>query len=210
MMKQFVLVLAVLVIFGVLLPWYKGFDFLDPVMIVAYCSLGLLFVAPASAEAFGPAQPLTNSSDAVRRMGAVLAYGWGVSVLILFTGIATVNVTHWHGSILSPPAALLTASLLFSFTACVTVIGLCAILSRKLSPASVKGMIRAVFLVVLVAIAFGRRFLGTEAQSSIDARMTTEGITQFAFIASAIMACTGAGLVAAAALSAQPKGVERS
>jgi hypothetical protein len=205
MMKQFILVLAVLVTFGVLLPWYKGFDFLDPVMIVAYCCLGLLFVAPASAEAFATTQPISGPADALRRMGAVLAYGWGVTVLILITGIATVNVTHWHGSILSPPATLLMASLLFSLTACVAVIGLCALLARRLSAASVKGMIRLIFLVVLVLLAFGKRFLGEQSQNAIDSRMTTEGITHYAFIASALCACGGAGLVAAAAFGAPGK-----
>jgi hypothetical protein len=203
MMKQTVLVLAVLVTFGILLPWYKGFDFLDPVMIVAYCCLGLLFVAPASAEAFATTQQISGAADALRRMGAVLAYGWGVTVLILTAGIVTVNVTHWHGSILSPPAALLAGSLLFSLTACLAVIGVCALLSRRLTAASVKGIIRAAFLVVLASLAFGKRFLGQESQNAIESRMTTEGITHFAFLASVILACAGAGLAAMVASAAR-------
>jgi hypothetical protein len=192
------LVLAVLLTFGILLPWYKGFDFLDPVMIMAYCCLGLLFVAPASAEAFATTHQFSGPADVLRRMGAVLAYGWGVTIVILGAGIATVNFTHWHGSILSPSATLLAAAVVFSFTACVAVIGVCALLSRKLTAASVKGIIRAVFLVVLALLAFGKRFLGQQSQNAIDSRMTTEGITHFAFLASAILACGGAGLVAAA------------
>lgn len=39
--------------FGVFVPWYKGFGFfLDPVTILMYSCMALLFVAPASAEAF--------------------------------------------------------------------------------------------------------------------------------------------------------------
>jgi len=203
------LVLAVLLTFGILLPWYKGLEFLDPVMILAYCCLGLLFVAPASAEAFATTHQFSIPADVLKRMGAMLAYGWGVTILILAAGIATVNATHWHGSILSPPATLLAASLLFSLTACGAVIGLCALLSRKLTAASVKGIIRAVFLVVLALLAFGRRFLGQQSQNAIDSQMTTEGITHFAFLASAILACGGAGLVAAAAFGV-PKNEPKS
>jgi len=205
MLKQTVLVLAVLVTFGVLLPWYKGIDFLDPVLIVAYCCLGLLFVAPASAESFAASQTIAGPGDALARMGAVLAYGWGVTVLILTAGIATVNLSHWHGAILSPPGSFLIAALVFSLTACAAMIGLCALLSRRLSAASVKGVIRAVFLVVLALLVFGRRFLGEQSQNEIESKMTTDGLTHYALIASALLALCGAGLVAAAAAAARTK-----
>src|SRR5271166_1050757 len=102
MRRQSVLILAVLATFGILVPWYKGLDFLDPVMIVAYSCLALLFVAPASAEAFAPPHAIPTPGESVKRIAIILAYGWGVTILILATGIATVNVFHWHGSILSP------------------------------------------------------------------------------------------------------------
>ena len=200
MKKQWILTLGVVVIFGVLVPWYKGLDFLDPVMIVAYSCLGLLFVAPSTAEAFSATQPIPTTSETFRRAARVLGYGFGVTVLILGAGIATVNLTHWHGSILAPPLALLTATLLLGLTACLVVIGVCALLARKLSAAAVKGVIRLVFLILLAMLALGNRFLPEEAQAALAARMTTDGITRLALVTSAVLACCGAALTTAAAL----------
>jgi hypothetical protein len=201
MAKQSVLVLAVVITFGILLPWYKGLDFLDPVMIVAYSCMGVLFVAPASAEAFAAAsREVSSASETLKGIATVLAYGWGITVLILAAGIGTVNVSHWHGSILAPPPTLLASSLLLGLTACWFVAGACALLARKLSVRSVKGLIRLVFLVLLAGLAFSNRFLAQQTQTAIAARMTTEGLTHFAFLTSAVLALGGAGLVAAVPL----------
>ena len=50
MARQALIILVVVVTFGILVPWYKGFAFLDPRIISAYACLALLFVAPASAD----------------------------------------------------------------------------------------------------------------------------------------------------------------
>ncbi len=50
MARQALVILIVVIAFGILVPIYKGFAFLDPRIIAAYACLALLFVAPASAE----------------------------------------------------------------------------------------------------------------------------------------------------------------
>ena len=50
MARQAVVILFTVLAFGILVPWYKGFTFLDPRVLLAYGLLALLFVAPASAE----------------------------------------------------------------------------------------------------------------------------------------------------------------
>ena len=47
---------AVIVAFGIFIPWRKGYDFLDALIIVCYALLSLLFVAPAIAD-FMTARP---------------------------------------------------------------------------------------------------------------------------------------------------------
>ena len=44
--------LLVIGIFGVFLPWQKGRDFLDSVILGAYACLGIVFAAPAAAAEF--------------------------------------------------------------------------------------------------------------------------------------------------------------
>ena len=48
MAKQALVILFTVLAFGILVPWYKGFTFLDPRMLAAYGFLAVLFVAPAS------------------------------------------------------------------------------------------------------------------------------------------------------------------
>ena len=102
MARQGLVVLFTVVAFGILVPWYRGFTFLDPKMIVAYACLALLFVAPASAEAFGSNLAHLAPSERLGKMALVIAYGWGIAAVTLATALATVNLTNWHGAIIAP------------------------------------------------------------------------------------------------------------
>lgn len=46
MAKQALIILAVVLVFGVLVPYYKGLEFLDPAVILVYACMSLLFVVP--------------------------------------------------------------------------------------------------------------------------------------------------------------------
>lgn len=196
MAKQAILLLGFAALFGIFLPWYRGLDFLDPVMIIAYACLSLLFVAPASAEAFASDREAPSKRGAFRTSVMVLAFGWGLAFLVLAAAIVTVNLTHWHGYLLAPSARLLASALLLSLTASIVVIGSCALLSRRFSAASVKGFIRLAYLIVLALLAFGSRFLPEHLRTSIAERMTSSGLTHFAFTASAVLAGIGVPLLA--------------
>jgi len=196
MSKQTVLVIAVVLVFGVFVPWYKGLDFLDPIMIIAYSCLGVLFAAPAGADALAPAEePQSQESPRpglLRTMATLIAYGWGITVLILAAGIGTVNAAHWRGRAIFPSGTLLLSSLLLGLTACFAVLGLSAFLLKHASPAGTKAILRTGFLVLLALLIFGSRFLPESIQSNIAAHMTTRGIIHFAFWSSAVLACLGA------------------
>jgi hypothetical protein len=196
MTKQALLILAIVIAFGIFIPWIKGLDFLDPVMILAYSCLALLFVAPAAAEAFAGRQ-FASRAAALARMGAVLAYGWGIAALILAAGIATVNAMNWHGRLIAPSPKLLAAALLLSLAASAAVIALTGLLTRRLTARGVKSVLRLGFLALLLALAFGNRALPEEWRMRISSGMTTRGITNFAFTAAALLALTCAALTAA-------------
>ena len=134
MLRQAVVLLVIVLAFGILVPWYKGFTFLDPRMIVAYACLALLFVAPASAEAFATRQP----GSALYKIFRVVAYGWGITVLILLSAFVTINLTKWQGEVLMPPLQVCAAALLLSLTASIAIAALSAVLARHLSAGAVK------------------------------------------------------------------------
>jgi hypothetical protein len=192
--KQALLILGIVIVFGIALPWYKGLDFLDPVFIAVYALLALFFVGPASAEAFAGEEPVTNAPEILRRSGTVLGYGWGIALLLLFAGMTSVNFKEWHGQPLLPPASFLIAVLLLSLTLSAVVVALSALLARRMTARAIKGMLRLIFLVVLIGVGFGNRLLPDQTRYRIGDYLTTTGIRDFAFSSSVVLGLAAAGL----------------
>ncbi len=190
MAKQAIIILAVVLVFGVLLPYYKGLEFLDPVVILVYACMSLLFVVPASAEVFAANEAIA-SAEIAARLGMILAYGWATTVLMLISGIVTVNVTHWHGRMLLPSTTLLALAVLLSLIATLAVISGTALLARRFGARSAKSLLRIGFLILLLLGAFGFRFLPPEWRATIDRHMTTSGLIHFSEWACGIFAIMG-------------------
>ena len=194
MSRQAVVLLLIVVAFGILVPWYKGFTFLDPRMIVAYACLALLFVAPASAEAFATREKSASGAGALNQIFKVVAYGWGMTLLILVSAFVTINLTKWQGTILTPPIEVCAAALLFSLSASIAVAAFSAALARYLSAGAVKMVLRLGFLLVLLAFAFSSRmpdewqiFLSDHTTRRAITRLAWEGAGVFAVIAGLLM-----------------------
>jgi len=183
MVRQALIVLMVIIVFGILVPIYKGFAFLDPRILAAYACLALLFVAPASAE-LGAARV-----NILGRIAIIVAWGWGITVLILGTALVTLNVVGRRGGFLAPPLGFITALLTFSLIASIAIAMLAAVLARRFSTAGVKHILRAAFLIFLLALAFGSRFLPESVTLAILDRFNTRrALTHLAWEASAISA----------------------
>src|SRR5438876_6059194 len=79
--------LLVIGVFGVFLPWQKGRDFLDSVMLGAYVCLGVVFAAPAAAAEF---EKIPTTEKALARIAISVLYGELVAVAMLLLGMITV------------------------------------------------------------------------------------------------------------------------
>lgn len=184
MAKQAVIILTVVLVFGVLVPWFRGWMFLDSATVVVYACLSLLFVAPTAAEVFGTPETMPAPAEILPKAGAILAYGWGVSLLILASGLITVNLAHWEGRIITPPLAMLGSALLLGLTASTATIAASALLAFYLGRSQTKTLLRIVFLLLLLAW----RFTG-------DRNLTESGIEVLNLIASAVCAVAAAILL---------------
>jgi hypothetical protein len=194
MAKQAVIILFVVVAFGILVPWYKGFTFLDARMIAAYGCLAVLFVAPASAEYFASAPKPAARAAILKKLMLLIAFGWGITVLVLVSGLATLNLTYGRGSLITPPGRLFAAVLTCSLTACAAVGTLSAVLARNLSAGLVKTILRFSFLGILLAFAFSSR-LPDEWQIWLAEHTTRRAITSLAWEGAAVFALIGAVLL---------------
>jgi hypothetical protein len=187
MARQALIILFTVLAFGILVPWYKGFTFLDPRMIAAYGALAVLFVAPASAESFAGVREVTSPAAILGRLMLLIGFGWGVMVLALVTALATLNLTYWHGALIAPPGELFAAVLLCSLAACAAVGALSAVLARNLQAGVVKTILRFSFLAVLLAFAFSAR-LPDIWQIWLAEHTTRRAITRLAWEGSAMCA----------------------
>jgi hypothetical protein len=196
MARQALVVLMVVIAFGILVPIYKGFGFLDPRIIAAYACLALLFVAPASAELASTHGKGAPASGILGRIGIIVAWGWGITVLILATAIVTLNIMTRRGGFIAPPSEYIAAVLLFSLSASVAIALLGAVLARRFSAAQVKNILRAGFLIILLTLAFGTRWLPENVTIAIFDRFSTRrALTHLAWEASAVFAVIAAVLL---------------
>ena len=193
MARQAIVILGTVLVFGILVPWYKGFTFLDPRIQLAYGLLAILFVAPASAEA--AAAQVSREGELGRSPGAVLgrvtrvvAYGWGVSVVILITALVTLNLSNWRGSYIAPPRSFLGSVWTFSLAACYAVAALSGVLARRFSAGAVKSILRIGFLVVLLGLALSNRFLPERWQIILSDYSTRRALARLAWEGAAICA----------------------
>jgi hypothetical protein len=194
MARQALIVLFTVLAFGILVPWYKGFTFLDPRMIAAYGCLAILFVAPASAESFAASPKGATPAAILARLMVLIAFGWGITVLVLLTALATLNLVYWHGALITPPFELFAAVLVCSLAACAAVAALSAVLASTFSAAVVKAILRIAFLLVLLAFVFSSR-LPDEWQIALMEHTTRRAITRLAWEGSGICAVVAAVLM---------------
>jgi hypothetical protein len=192
MVRQAVVILIVVAAFGILFPLYKGFGFLDSRILAAYACLALLFVAPASAELAATHGKSAAPAAVVRRIAVIIAWGWGITVVILATGIVTLNLMSRGGGLLAPPWGFLAAILTFSLSASAAIAMLGAVLARWFSAAAVKNILRIGFLAILLAIVFSSRLFPERVQLEIaDHFNTRSALTRLAWhssIASVVVA----------------------
>ena len=186
MARQALIILVVVVTFGILVPWYKGFVFLDPRILSAYACLALLFVAPASAEVAALQQSETSPAAHLSRIGTVVAYGWTVTVVILISALVTLNLTNWRGVLITPPWGLCAALLVFSLAGSAAVATASAVLARYFTAAGVKSILRGLFLVVLLVLVFSSRLLPESWQIVLSDHTTRRAITRLAWEASGV------------------------
>jgi hypothetical protein len=191
MARQALVILMVVIAFGILVPLYKGFGFLDPRILLAYACLALLFVAPASAELAA-----ANSGGLLGKIAIIIAWGWGVTVLILATALVTLNVMIRRGGFIAPPLQFLAAILVFSLSSSIAVAMLGAVLARRFSAVQVKTILRTAFLVILLGLAFGSRFLPENVTLAIFDRFNTRrALTHLAWESSVVCAVIAALLL---------------
>ncbi len=173
--------------FGVLVPWWKGLEYLDPLLFIASILVSLVFVTPMITEGFSPKNIFGQASRAV-------IYAWTLALLVLIHGLVTVNVTHWFGHILLPPASIVFGSLLLNFAGASFLAALALWISLGSGTAVAKRTVRIAFFAVLACYFYLFRFAPPQIRSIADEQLTQKGLNRLLFFGAAILAVS-AGLI---------------
>lgn len=148
--------LALIAVFGVFLPMWKGIDFLDSVILSAYACLAILFAAPAAAEAFAASRPASFQA-AMAKVAIALIYAEFMTVAILGTGLATVySRTHFP---VPPDFETLAVSAIFGFAAAAAMASIAGWLALRFSSGIARGVLRVLFLGLLLVFFYRSRWL---------------------------------------------------
>lgn len=143
--------LLVIGIFGGFLPWEKGRDFLDSVILGAYACLGVVFAAPAAAPEF---ERVPTVQRALARVLTSVFYGELLAGAMLMLGITTVYVSHGGRIVVGPDLQSLVEcavlGLMLSWAVCTAAVWI----SLRTSPQTAKTVIRLLFLGLLAALYF--------------------------------------------------------
>jgi hypothetical protein len=147
-------------IFGVFLPWQKGQDFLDSVMLGAYACLGVVFAASAAASPF---EKNPTTGKALARVVISVLYGELVAGAMLVLGLITVYLLHWGRIVVGPDLRSLAECSALGLTLSLAVSTAAVWLSVRFSTGAAKGAVRVVFLGLLAAFYLRSGWLPTIA-----------------------------------------------
>jgi hypothetical protein len=147
--------ILLLVLFGIALPYRKGVDFFDPVILAAYACLGAVFAAPAAV----PSLPAADLARARSRILVSVAYGELMTLAMLALGIGTVYWTHRRSFVLTPDLdSLLTASA-FGLALSLALATLAVWMGLRFSASVAKVALRLVFFGLLLGFLWNARRL---------------------------------------------------
>ena len=132
--------LLVIGIFGVFLPWQRGRDFLDSVILGAYACLGVVFAAPAAAPEF---DRFPTIQKALARVAISVFYGELLAGAMLLLGIATVYVSHGGRILVGPDLQSLAECAALGLTLSWAVSTATVWISLRTSPRAAKAAVRA-------------------------------------------------------------------
>lgn len=165
---------VVAVLFGVVVPYVKGIEYLDLFLLIPYSLLSLFFVVPIVVDAVF-AQP-NRGIPLIALYRAVLT-GWFTGVCVLWMGIGTVSIRV--GRLVAPPVAVGLSLAVFSLFACIFIAALAAwTANRAPDSPTAKGRLRIGFLLILVTFFALPRLVHEDTLVHFLQYLTPEGIVR--------------------------------
>ncbi len=176
---------------GTIVPMKFGYLFIDPVILLAYVAVAVLFASDFVARGVVGC----TDTQIVRRAvihGAI--YGWCGWALIL--GVAFAALAAMKGRTVLPPAEPLLALIVFAFAVAWLTACLAAVVSLNVfTVKSARDMMRLGFFFILLLGLVGPRFLPAEWRQSLSRFLTGPMLPALLLCVSPVFLLVGAGLL---------------
>lgn len=176
------------IVFGIFVPWRKGLDYFDPLLLLVSLLVPIVFVTPIATEDRAQVTSLA-------RAGRAFLYSGVMTLLIAFHGIIVVNLTHWFGQVLLPPLSVFLSGMLTALAAEGCLALFTVWLHRWASAQRTRLAIRVLFLGLWMLYLYLFRFAPPELRSRIDEQMTSELLTAGLLKAAAVLGIAATGFV---------------
>ncbi len=175
-LRDVIQIAVVFILFGIYVPYRRGFDFFDTLLLVPYSCISFLFCAPAVIDSI-----YANGRNKVTLPPIVsgIVYGWLSGMALVILGIVTVNLTQHMPQAVLPPAAVLLSAMVISLLGCGFVAGL-GVWSSFVedNPRDAKKRIRIGFLAFLCALWFIPMWLPQGWQDWLALQMTSDKLAR--------------------------------
>ena len=145
---------------GIFLPWQEGRDWMSgPLALIGCALIPALLVGMKIPDSFAGererhtlatllASRLPDRAILFGKIAAAVAYGWGMTMVVLFIGLVTANGTHWDGHVLLYTPTIALAGVGLSLLTAVFMAGAGVLISLR--SATVQGATQTLMFAILV------------------------------------------------------------
>ena len=140
---------------GVVVPYVRGPEFLDTVILGTYLCLSIVFAGPAAVEAFSSPPP--EFSTALTRVARCAAYGILMSFSVTIVALGVVYATH--PVVVGPDLPALLQTAVFAVLLTLALVSTVGWISVRHSPRAGKRVSRLLFMGLLLLFLLNSRRL---------------------------------------------------
>jgi len=188
--------LILILIYGVFFPLQAGRSWVDSYQMVGFgLGVSVFMVLSVVADTIAGererhtletllASRLSDRSILIGKIGAVVLYGWGLTIVSLIVGLIAVNLSVGAGHLLLYPAGRALATVLLTFLLCVLATGIGVLVSLRSSTVRQAQQVLTIGWVVLIFLMdFGVQLMSRSTRLRLEHRLTTAQMTTVVSVA---------------------------
>jgi ABC-2 type transport system permease protein len=199
--------LILIAVFGIFLPWQSGRQWVETPVVIVWAWVPLFLTTSITADSFAGererhtletllASRLSDRAILFGKVGAAVAYGWGVTVVSLVVGLVTVNVAYPQGGLALYPFEAAVAGLLLSLLAAGLAATVGVLVSLRASTVRQAAQTMSIAIMVLFFVpVFGLRALPPETINQVMLFVEDVGLNSVTFAIAGVLLLLDAALL---------------